>query len=131
MVTNAQIWDYDPTTGLRPVQRYAHEICDNLFQRLHETFPTDEDIPSSLLLTMGPEPGHLGFWSENEPVPAEEDTEKVRTFYIGRERLFKWIEFVLNEGYVQFGPQMYCQSSGIFMGSSPAPDLANYFAFIH
>ena len=26
---------------------------------------------------------------------------------------------------------MYRQSSGIFMGSSPAPDFANYFAFMH
>ena len=70
-------------------------------------------------------------WSKKEPVKASDENPKTTSFYIGRERLFKWIEFVLGEGYVQFGPKMFRQSSGIFMGSSFAPDLANYFGFMH
>ena len=38
---------------------------------------------------------------------------------------------VLDEGFVQFGPHMYRQTSGVFMGTSPAPELANIFAFWH
>ena len=35
------------------------------------------------------------------------------------------------EGFVQFGPHMYRQTSGVFMGTPPAPELANNFAFCH
>lgn len=70
-------------------------------------------------------------WSKKAPLEVEQESSNTNKFWIGRERLFKWIEFVLREGYVQFGAHMYRQSSGIFMGSSFAPDLANYFAFMH
>lgn len=42
-----------------------------------------------------------------------------------------WIHFILDESQVQFGANMYKQKSGIFMGTSPAPALANYFAYFH
>ena len=32
---------------------------------------------------------------------------------------------------MQFGPHMYRQPSGVFMGTFPAPELANNFAFWH
>ena len=57
--------------------------------------------------------------------------DSCRKFLVSKERLFKWIEFVLKEGYVQFGSHMFRQSSGIFMGASFAPDMANYYAFMH
>ena len=37
---------------------------------------------------------------------------------------------MLDEGFVQFWGHMYSQSSGIFLGTAPAPDLANDFAFM-
>ena len=43
----------------------------------------------------------------------------------------RWVKFVLSEGFLQFGDKVYRQASGIFMGSSFAPDLANYFGFMH
>ena len=46
----------------------------------------------------------------------------------------EWINFVLDEWFVQFGGVVYKQSSGIFMGTAPAPDLliiANDLAFMH
>ena len=52
-------------------------------------------------------------------------------FYVGQTILCQWISFVLDEGFVQFGGHTYKQSSGIFMGTAPAPDLANDFAFMH
>lgn len=70
-------------------------------------------------------------WSNVEPVQVGAESGQNRSYFIDEDRLFKWTEFVLKEGYVQFGANMYRQSSGIFMGSSPAPDLANYFAFMH
>ena len=72
-------------------------------------------------------------WSKEDPIEVEQDKNKdsSREFYLGKDRLFEWIEFALREGYVQFGNFMYRQASGIFMGSSFAPDLANYFGFMH
>ena len=32
---------------------------------------------------------------------------------------------------MQFGPHMYGQTSAVFMGTSPRPELANDFAFWH
>lgn len=38
----------------------------------------------------------------------------------------------MDEGFVQFGENMYHQSSGIiFIETSPVPDLANIFVFMH
>ena len=48
---------------------------------------------------------------------------------MGPDKIFRWLNSVLNEGSVQFGPRMYCQTSGVFMSTSPAPELANDFAF--
>ena len=47
-------------------------------------------------------------------------------------------KFVLDEGFVHFGPRMFRQISGVFkeksecsvfMGTSPPPELANNFGF--
>lgn len=35
---------------------------------------------------------------------------------------------MLDQGYVQFGPGMYQQALGVFMGT---PDIANAVEFIH
>ena len=43
----------------------------------------------------------------------------------------EWISFVLGEGFVQSGVVVYEQSSVLFMGTAPTPDLANDFAFMH
>ncbi|CAN0173407.1 unnamed protein product, partial [Ascophyllum nodosum] len=51
--------------------------------------------------------------------------------WVGPDTIFRWLKCVLNEGCVQFGPYMYRQTSGVFMGTSPAPELANDFAFWH
>ena len=68
-------------------------------------------------------------WSTEIPLGLEDDTHG--EYFIGHERICKWINFILDEGFTQFGNSMYKQSSGIFMGMSPAPDLANIFAFMH
>lgn len=70
-------------------------------------------------------------WSKHEPVDKDNETKRTHQFYVGPVRLLRWIKFILEEGYVQFGSNMYKQASGIFMGTSPAPDLANDFAFMH
>ena len=56
-------------------------------------------------------------WSEPSPVEVSADPENKREWIN-----FKRINFVLNEGFVQFGSNIYKQSSGIFMVTSPAPD---------
>ena len=50
---------------------------------------------------------------------------------LGPAKIFQWLKFVLDEGFVQFGPRMFRQTSGVFMGTSPAPELANNFGFWH
>ena len=70
-------------------------------------------------------------WSFNPPVNANGTTNNKREFNVGQAKLCEWINFVLDEGFVQFGGAIYKQSSGIFMGPAPAPDLANDFAFMH
>ena len=45
--------------------------------------------------------------------------------------LFRWLKCVLNKDCVQFDPLMYRQTSGVFMGTSPALEVANDFAFWH
>ncbi|CAN0253736.1 unnamed protein product, partial [Laminaria digitata] len=70
-------------------------------------------------------------WSSSPRVDARGANKFTTEFYVGRTKLCEWISFVLDEGFVQFGSYMYKQSSGIFMGTAPAPDLANDFAFMH
>ena len=60
-------------------------------------------------------------WSEHPPVEVSDDPETKRALNVGRDEFCEWINFVLT----------YKQSSGIFMGTSPAPDLSNDFAFIN
>ena len=66
-------------------------------------------------------------WSSNPPVDARGVNKSTTEFYVGRTKLCQWISFVLDEGFVQFRGQMYCT----VMGTAPAPDLANDFAFTH
>ena len=68
-------------------------------------------------------------WSSKQPQPIT-DNSKSRVL-VGPDTIFRWLKCVLNEGCVQFGPHMYRQTSGVFMGTSPAPGLANGFAFWH
>ena len=70
-------------------------------------------------------------WSLNPPINANEHIKRTNEFNFGREKMCEWIDFVLDEGFVQFGGAVYEQSSGIFMGTAPAPDLANGFEFMH
>ena len=71
-------------------------------------------------------------WSSNPPVDAREVNKSTTAeFYVGRTKLCQWINFVLGEGFVQCGSHVYKQTSGIFMGTAPAPDLANDFASMH
>ena len=51
--------------------------------------------------------------------------------WLGPAKIFQWLKFVLDEGFVQFGPRMFRQTSGVFTGTSPAPELANNFVFWH
>lgn len=69
------------------------------------------------------------YWTEEEPRVVAEDIEG--EYFVGYERVCTWINFILDEGFTQFGKCMHQQSSGIFMGMSPALDLANIFAFMH
>lgn len=68
-------------------------------------------------------------WAEDEP--REQAQDKCMEYFVGPERISQWIDCILDAGSVQFGNTIYHQSSGIFMGTSPAPDLANIFAFMH
>ena len=70
-------------------------------------------------------------WSLNPPVNTNETTNNEREFSVGQAQLCEWINFVLDEGFVQFGGAVYTQSSGILMGTAPEPDLVNDFAFMH
>ena len=65
--------------------------------------------------------------SSKPPVDASEVIKSTTEFYVGRTKLCQWISFVLDEGFVQFRGQMYCT----VMGTAPAPDLADDFAFMH
>ena len=70
-------------------------------------------------------------WSLNPPVNPNEMANNKKEFNVGRAKLREWIKFVIDERFVQFGGVVYKQSPGIFMGTAPAPDLANDFAFMH
>ena len=72
-------------------------------------------------------------WSLNTPVRADEMTNNKKELNAGRPKLCEWIHFVLflDGGFVRFGGMVYKQSSSIFMGTTPSPDLANEFAFMH
>ena len=56
-------------------------------------------------------------WSLNPPVNTYEMTNNKNEFNVGQVKLCEWINFVLDEWFVQFGGVVYKQSSGIFMGT--------------
>lgn len=64
--------------------------------------------------------------STNQPVPREDGFSK--EFSVGPARLLERIKLGLGEGHVQFGADMHQQASGVFIGTAPAPELANDFA---
>ena len=68
-------------------------------------------------------------WSSKQLQPITDNSKS--HVWVGPYTIFRWLKCVLNEGCVQFGPHMYRQTSGVFMGTSPAPELANDFAFWH
>ena len=68
-------------------------------------------------------------WSSKQPQPITANSKS--HVWVGPDTIFRWLKCVLNEGCVQFGPHMYRQTSGVFMGTSQAPELANDFAFSH
>ena len=68
-------------------------------------------------------------WSSKQPQPITANSKS--HVWVGPDTIFRWLKCVLNEGCVQCGPHMYRQTSGVFMGTSPAPELANDFAFWH
>ena len=70
-------------------------------------------------------------WSSKQPQPITAINSSKSHVWVGPDTIFRWLKCVLNEGCVQFGPHMYRQTSGVFMGTSPAPELANDFAFWH
>ena len=68
-------------------------------------------------------------WSSKQPQPITANSKS--HVWVRPDTIFRWLKCVLNEGCVQFGPYMYRQTCGVFMGTSPAPELANDFAFCH
>ena len=57
-----------------------------------------------------------------------EDTDKVK--FVTRERLMKWIEYLLKHLYVQVGDKIMRQDVGVPMGTSCSPFLANLMLFM-
>ena len=68
-------------------------------------------------------------WSSKQPQPTTANSKS--RVWVGPDTIFRWLKCVLDEGCVQFGPHMYRQTSGVLMGTSPVPELANEFAFWH
>ena len=68
-------------------------------------------------------------WSSKQPQPITANSKS--HVWVGPDTIFTWLKYVINEGCIQFGPHMYRQTSRVFMGTSPAPELANGFAFWH
>ena len=64
-------------------------------------------------------------WSSKHPQHATINSKN--HVWLGPAKIFQWLKFVLDEGFVQFGPRMFRQTSGVFMGTSPAPEHANNF----
>ena len=58
-------------------------------------------------------------------------TNNDKKFNVGQAKLYQWTNFVLGEGFLQSGGVVHKQSSVIFIGTAPAPDLGNDFAFMH
>ena len=50
---------------------------------------------------------------------------------MGSTRMFRWFKCVPDEGFMQVVVHMYRKMSGVFMGTSPVPNIANDFAFWH
>ena len=84
---------------------------------LHWGFADDYTSPAA----------HEVSWSYKQPHPIT-TTSKSRV-WVGPDKIFRWLKCVLNQGFVQFGPHIYRQTSGVFMGTFPAPELTNDFAF--
>ena len=63
-------------------------------------------------------------WSSKQPQPITANSKS--QVWVGPDTIFRWLKKC-----VEFGPHMYRQTSGVFMGTSPAPELANDFAFWH
>ena len=57
-----------------------------------------------------------------------EDTDKVK--FLTRERLMKWIEYLLKHLYVQVGDKIMRRVVGVPMGTSCSPFLANLMLFM-
>ena len=57
-----------------------------------------------------------------------EDTERVK--FVTKERLIRWIEYLLKHLYVQIGDKVMKQVVGIPMGTSCSPFLANLTLFM-
>lgn len=64
-------------------------------------------------------------WSGNPPVDKDARQRKGRENNLGAKELPEWIEFILDEGFVQFGGQVFQQSTGIFTGMPPATSTRN------
>ena len=84
---------------------------------LHWGFANDYTSPAT----------HEVSWSYKQPHPIT-TTSKSRV-WVGPDKISRWLKCVLNQGFVQFGPHIYRQTSGVFMGTFPAPGLTNDFAF--
>ena len=74
---------------------------------------------------------HASSWSSKQPQPVTINSKN--HVGLGPAKIFQWLKFVLDEGFVQLGLRMFRQtSSGVFTGTSPAaPELANNFVFWH
>ena len=53
-----------------------------------------------------------------------------RTKFVTRERIMKWIKYLLEHSYVKVGDNIYRQEIGVPMGTSCSPFLANLTLFM-
>ena len=110
---------------VKRLKRIMGELLDLVF-----TYQDAKTVPNRCTLSMSskindekePKINKI-HWFLNPPVNTNETTNNKREFNVGHDKLCKWINFVLDEGFVQFGGAVYKQSSGIFMGTAPASDL--------
>ena len=115
------------------LKRIMGELLDLVF-----TYQEAKDASKSMYIKHGfkndekePKTNKIHWSLNTPPVETNETTNNKREFTVGQAKLCEWANFVLDEGFVHFAGAVYKQSSGIFMGTAPAPDLANDFAFIH
>jgi hypothetical protein len=80
LVLSAKLWNYDKSTGLRPVRKTICDVSCALIENMCEwDMGGDGEVPKNIILNMGPKPGELGFYDGETPIAAREQVCAIKS----------------------------------------------------